>query len=501
MKSIRFVYLGILISTCPFFQLFSAEPFHTELYTSVEKDEQLLGTKINLPFAEFRTAGSSFSAEKVNFGLSLSSKKLLPSPPFLPCHITVKTGNLSGGGALTKMGNPTLSASTSPFSTGISAPTPLTASLPSYSSFSKPESTFVQLETSRYTKILANLWLTPDAPSPVLSTQLSDSFAANRLTLNLSAVAGRFYYDAASSSSWFSHQAYYRSGTHFCSLLQLSAQYNRASTSTLSATFAAGLYESPFGTLPANLRADLNLKNKKLELFTSAFYNPQQDLITSSQKKIDSCIQIKSGFITKGIGHFFSIPLIIKTGFNTFSSINLLGYEHPLLTNAGIQLSSETATLSFTSSLKLTVPSPPPALAPSKPKFESLTFQLKNSWNLKKISPSAGASISFSSKDGKSSQKYKFTAGFDGEFSKSSKATRSSSKSATDNSTESTTASSSKSTSRNTINGNLSTNFSATYSFTHSPQIISSRKLILSLSLRLDFRLLTIIGKTSVTLE
>lgn len=499
MKSIRFVYLGILISTCPFFQLFSAEPFHTELYTSVEKDEQLLGTKINLPFAEFRTAGSAFSAEKVNFGLSLSSKKLLPSPPFLPCHITVKTGNLSGGGALTKMGNPALSASTSPFSTGISTPSPLTASLPSYSSFSKPESTFVQLETSRYTKILANLWLTPDAPSPVLSTQLSDSFAANRLTLNLSAVAGRFYYDASSSpsSSWFSNQAYYSAGTHLCSLFQLAASYKK----TFSATFAAGLYESPFGTLPVNLRTDLNLKNKKFELFTSAFYNPQQDLITSSQKKLDSCIQIKSGFITKGIGQFFSIPLIIKTGFNTFSSINLLGYEHPLLTNAGIQLSSETATLSFTSSLKLTVPSPPPALAPSKPEFESLTFQLKNSWNLKKISPSAGASISFSSKDGKSSQKYKFTAGFDGVFSKSSKATRSSSKSATGYSSESTTASSSKSTSRNTINGNLSTNFSATYSFTHSPQMISSRKLILSLSLRLDFRLLTIIGKTSVTLE
>ena len=496
MKSLRILYLVILISTCPIFQLFAAEPFHTELYTSVEKDEQLLGTKVNLPFAEFRTAGSAFSAEKINFGLSLSTKKLLPSPPFWPCHLTVKAGNLSGGGALTKLGNPTLSASTSPFSTGLSSPTPLTASLPSYSSFSKPESTFVQLETSGHTKALANLWLTPDAPSPVVSSQLSTSFAANRLTLNLSAVAGRFYYDAASSSSWFSHQAYYRSGTHLCSLLQLASQYTHSPASTLSANFAAGLYESPFGTLPVNLRADLSLKNKKLELFTSAFYNPQQDLITSSQKKLDSCIQLKAGFITKGMGHFFSIPLIIKTGFNAFSTINILGYEHPLLANAGVQLSDGTATISFTSSLKLTVPTPPPAQAPSKPEFESLTFQLKNNWNLKKLSPSAGASVTFTTKDGKSSQKFKFTAGLGTNLQLKSGRPSDRTFGSTTNSTSSTTSTVAASTTNT-----ATTSFSASYSFTHSPQVISSRKLSLSFSIRLNFRLLTIIGKASVTLE
>lgn len=455
MKSIRFVLFSILIYTCQFYLLSAAEPFHTELYSSVEKDEQLLGAKINLPFAEFRTAGTAFTAEKVNFGLSLSAK-----------YVKVKAGNLSGGGALTKLGNPTLSASTSPFSTGISSPTPLTASLPSYSSFSKPESVFVQLETGRNTKALANLWLTPDAPSPVVSSQLSGSFGANRLTLNLSAVAGRFYYDTSSSpsSSWFSNQAYYSAGTHLCSLFQLAASYKK----TFSATFAAGLYESPFGTLPVNLRADLNLKTKKLEVYTSTFYNPQQDLITSSQKKLDSCVQLKAGFITKNMGHILSIPLIIKTGFNAFSTINILGTEHPLLANAGIQLSDGTATLSFTSSLKLTVPTPPPDKAPSKPEFENLTLQLKNSWNLKKLSPSAGASVTFTTKDGGSAQKYKFTASLS---------------------------------SSGTDLKKISTSFSTNYTFTHAAHEVSARKLTLSLTLRLRFHLLTIIGKASATLE
>ena len=490
MKPLKFIYLSILISTCPYCTMFAVEPFHTELYTSIEKDEQILGTKVNLPFAEFRTSGSAFSAEKVNFGLSLSTKKLLPSPPFLPCHITVKTGNLSGGGALTKLGNPTLSASTSPFSTGISSPTALTASLPSYSSFSKPESALFQFETSGHTKVLANLWLTPTSPSPVVSTQLSVPITADRLTLSLSAVAGRFNYDASSSStsSWFSNQAYYKAGTHLCSLFQFASSYKK----TFSATFAAGLYESPFGTLPVNLRTDLNLKTKKLEVFTSAFYNPQQDLITSSQKKLDSCIQLKAGFITKGMGHILSIPLIIKTGFNAFSSINLLGYEHPLLTNAGLQLSDGTATLSFTSSLKLTIPTPPPALSPSKPEFESLTLQLKNSWNLNLISPSAGASVTFTTKDGENAQKYKFTAGLStaGPTSAAAFASPSASASPSPSATATTPALLQS-----------STTLSASWSFTHTPHEVSAQKLTLSVTQRLRFRLLTIVGKASVTLE
>ena len=442
-----------------FSMIFAAEPFHTEFYGD---SQGTLGSKVSVPFGEFRTATNQ---DDTNFGFSFYTKKLFP-----PLPITVKTGNLSGGGSLSKLANPTLANSSSPFSTGISPVSALTASLPSFTNFSKAQSSFTQLELPITLKNgikfqnLINIWLTPDAPSPVYSASLSASLAENKLSIDFSVITGSFYYDEANSSSWISDKAYYKSGSHKCSLLQFSTAYKNSSVSTTSASFAAGFYESPFGTVPINLRSDLTFQTSKIQIFTSAFYNPQEDLITSSQKILPSCLQLKSGLISKNMIIPFGSPLFIKSGFNIMGTLNFLTSEQPVITNAGIQFSDSLKTLSFSASLKLTLPASAPSYKPENPDFESLTLQLKNSWNLKHFSPSAAASVTFTEKKDEPAQKYKFSAG---------------------------------------LSYGKTHRFSGTaaYSFSSSKNQLSGKKLSASLTARLQFRFVTVSGKLSATLE
>ncbi len=453
-----FILLLIILKTKSSI-IFATEAFHTELYADSQKT---LGSKVLTPFTEFRFG---LNEEDMNYGLSLNTKAFLPALP-----IIFKSGNLSGGGALSKLSNPALTNSSSAFSTGISAVNELTASLPSYTSFSKDQSCFVQAEVPLKfkkkfeIKNLLNIWLTPELPSPIYSAAIKALADEKRLSLNLSAITGSFYYDEAKASSWISDQAYYKEGIHQCSLLQFSVSYKNRAASAISTTFAAGFYESPFGKLPLNLRADIDFKNREIELFTSAFYNPQEGLITSSDKYLSSMFQVKSGVINKKMLVPFGSPLFIKTAFNITGSFYFLASDQPFTANAGIQFSNSLAAFSLSASLKAKVPTARTSFLPSKPEFESLLLQAKTNWNLKFLSPSAAASLTLSEKDSETVQKYKFSLGL----------------------------SHGK---KYNAGGTLS------YSFSASNKQISGKKLTAELTIKLTFPFLTILGKLSATLE
>ncbi len=438
---------------------FAAEAFQAELYADSKKT---IGTRILLPFSEFKV---SMQEDSMNYGFSFYTKSIFPRLPF-----SFKTGNLNGGGALSKLSNPTLTASSSAFSTGISSVNELAVTLPSYTSFSKDQSYFVQLEfplqfkKNVEIKNLINVWLSPEVYSPLYSASIKASLAERKVSLALSAITGSFSYDAENSSSWITNQVYYKEGLHQCSLLQISGSYKIKSAAAISSSFTAGFYESPFGTLPLNLRADIDFKNKEIELFTSAFYNPQEGLITSSQKYISSCLQLKSGFITKKMTMPFNKPVFIKSGFNISATLNFRDSNQPLIANAGLQLSNELTTTSFSTSLKAAIPTERTSFLPLSFDFESLLIQLKTKWNLKDFSPSAEASITFTQKDSAPLQKYKFSTGL--AYGK-----------------------------KYNFGGTIS------YSFSNSNKEISGKKITAGLNIRISLPFLTIIGKLSATLE
>ena len=461
--------------------LFAAAPATPPCRAEIYADsEQTAGTRVRSSFFDFRTStrinSNTPHESKTNFGTVFYTKSLFPKTKSgFSLPVTAKAGNLSIGGAFSRLNNPTLSAGSSPFTTNSPPPALLTTSLPSYTSFSKPESYFIQAELpvelpfSSFIQAVINCLLTPQAESPVISAQLGTSLAKKIFSINLSAIAGQFSYEASSFSSWFSDQAYYNEGNHFCALTTLTASLSPSKNqkkSCISTSLTAGFYESPFGTLPVNLRGEINFKNQKFETFISAFYNPQEGLITSSQKSISSIVQVKTGFISKKMITYTPTPFLLTSAFNVFSEYDFINPEPPINANLGFQFSDNLKTLSISASLKMSLPMPPPSYMPDKPDFEALSLQLKNQWNFKYLSPAAGINVTFS-KNSKSEdpvQKYKITASLTGNT-------------------------------KHKISAN------AAFSFNIKNGEIEDKKLTAVITGRLNLKYLTILGKLSTTIE
>lgn len=379
MKKLYFIALLILIYQKSFYiaadDLFSK---YSQL-TLYADNNQTFAVNALIPFGEFRF---SLQDENQNFGITATSSKITKSIPF-----SIKAGNLSPGGILSKMNNPMISASASPFSSGISDINPITAALPGTTSFSKPVSTFCEIsflqKNSIFQSIKINGLYIPESQISVFSLYNKFSLFRNKLKLEFSGCTGIFPYDENNISSWFTKDLYYHQGNHFCSFFQISA-----SCQNLSTIFSTGLYESPFGILSPLYRLDNKITTKRFIFNISALYNPnirEEKIITSSDKTLNDCFQFRIGvqykFVT-GINN----PLFIKTGFQTYSDLRLSQTEYPLKIAAGLQISSTLFSLSLTSNLNTKINSESKNYQTIS--FESVNFQLKNSWYIRSIIPS-----------------------------------------------------------------------------------------------------------------
>ena len=453
--SVRILFVFILIlalaGTCS-----AAESFALELYADTQKTA---GLKVDTPLAQFRTAGRP---DKFNAGFSLSSKALYKKLP-----VEVKIGNLSASGSLSKLNSPELSSGSSPFSSGISPVNALSANLPGYTSFSKPESSFVQLSMNQFCAkeqaLTVNLWASPENDSPVFSALISDKFFEKRLVLNASWTAGQFLYDDNYSTSWFLDSPAYKADSHFCSLVQLSAEIkNKSGQKGLYSGFMAAFYESPFGPYTAVYRADLRGTLRQTEIYASAFLNACEDTLTSSRKKLEPSCQFKSGLLTKKPLLFRNNSLIfLKLGLNAYSKINLLKTEHPLRINSGLQLSTDITSVSLSLSGAGNIiygNDTASSTGPARFKKDSLTLQIKNTWYLKSFSPGFAVSAQKSEED----TKYKIQLNV------------------TNNS-------------KHKVSGD------AVFSFTENGGDVEDKKFSASLTGRLNLKRLTVIGKASAS--
>ena len=441
----------------------SSEKFKLELYADGQKTG---GVKLSLPAGEMRTSTQN---DKFNFGLLFSTAKL-----FKKVSIDIKYGNLSAGGSLSKLNSPELSSGSSPFSNGLISVSALTANLPGYQSFSKPESTFLQIKTNQLTRhpfsMNLNLWLSPENSSPVFSAILSDKFFKNRLLLNSSFTAGNFYYDENKASSWFLETPFYTADSHFCSIVQFSAELrNKTQNRSFYTGGLAAVYETPFGPMSAAYRLDLKLSLKKADFYLSGFVNQYEDILTSSEKKLSPGLQFKGGLLTKNTILQKNQKLsFLKIAINAYSKINLMETEHPLKINAGFQLNSEKSALSFSASANTSFLSTSAELPPEDFCFNSLSAQIKKSWYFTSITPalSAAAEKKFPGASDSENDAMKYKLQFN----------------LTNNSVHK-------------ISGNL------TYSFSEKDWKITGKKISAGLSCRMNWKHLTVTGKVSGSLK
>ena len=312
----------------------------------------------------------------MNFGFSGFNGSLYTMFPY-----KVMCGMLSPGGSLSKLNNLQLSGGTSPFSSGTAEVSGLNASLPGITNFSRPVSIFAQTGFQKKNVPFSgqlSCFYSPEEQITALSSYVCYTIKKD-FVIKGSATVGQFPYSENSSSSWTVKEPYYYEGTHLCSLFQLSLALHK-----LFWSFSTGLYETPFGTLEQALRTDLKLPAGHFTFYASGFYNPNNSLLTSADKKIKDCFQIKTGLKYK-CAAALKQPVFFSSGANVLINADTSGTEHPVKINAGLQLLTSLTTVSLSSSLHYvldtTIPDTPAF------NFKDVSFQLKNNWNLKKLSP------------------------------------------------------------------------------------------------------------------
>ena len=459
----KLILFTILLAAGPWlFTCGAADFFHFDFYADYSAAQQTGSIRLTTPFAELRSANRP---EKFNLGFLFSSASLYKKLP-----VEIKAGNLSASGSLSRLNSPELSNGSSPFSSGISSVTGLSASLPSYSSFSKPAGVFFQIKMNQLVKhpclLSVNLLTSPEFSSPIFSTLISDKYLSNRLTLSASWICGQFLYEDNYGTSFFLDSPGYTAGSHFCSLAQLSAEYKtKNKKNTFYTGFMSALYESPFGPYSAAWRLDLKASINHTEIFASAFLNQYEALLTSSEKKLSPSSQFKAGFLTK-------MPLLtkrknlifLKLGINAYSKINLTQTEHPLRLNIGAQLTSDITTISLTLSGTANLICPSVDQAPQSLQPAVFSAQIKNTWYLKYVTPALAISAEkkFSTKaDSTDTMKYKFLLNLSNN-------------------------------NKHKISGSCS------FSFSSENKTISDKKLSTSLNCKMNFKMLTVTGKIAL---
>ena len=463
---------------------------HFEFYFD---DDKTTGLRMTTPVSDLRL---TTRPQKQNFGAAVFTSNVLPRLP-----LTVKVGNLSAGGALSTLNSPELSAGSSPFTTSVTSASPLTAALPGHTSFSKPASAFLEFSTppnqtvrrkqaagttpnagttlNAGTSLNAtptpnvqlplslkiNTWLTDNASTPVTSFSADLPLPAQHLTLSASYLGGIFYYNSNSTSSCFLKSPYYPSAEHYCGLFQFSALIKNPDKS-INLTLTTALYESPFGFYQLLYRSDSKLTTKHTSLFSQIFYNPYDQLLTSSGKTLSPSLQIKTGFLyktpSKLASLYFKTPVFLRVGSNAYLKINLTQTEHPLKANTGLQFSTEKTTQSISLSAEGNLLSKSPLSQPHDFTLKILTTQLKSTWNLGNFTPALTLNLTLPQNQ-TSQKKYKLTA----------------------------------STGYQSKSKSTPFKITATTTLTGSPNSKAELKLSSSLSLHLKIKYLTIIGKLS----
>lgn len=383
-----YLFLGIL----PLCRLKAAEGlfskyFSLELYDSLSLSNTF-GFRSKMPVGEIRF---TLCEDDYNFGLTATNDRLSKNYPFY-----FKCGNLSAGGLLSKMNNPLISASASPFAGSSSSASGITASLPGYSSFSKPVSLFFQGGFSRKKfSVKSNCWYSPE------EEKLAASFCLLLPPLwgtafSLSSAAGLFPYPELKSSSWFLEEPYYAAGGHFCSAFQLSAV-----NSVLKICITGGANESPFGPYKGWLRTESRLSFSRFSFTASAFYS-DSSFLSASAKVIEPQCQFRINLRYKTVYKGKKFPVFINSGLSIYNGLNLCDEEHAFKAGIGSQFLFPLTMIQLSAVANMQLKTELPEFFGEVPvsgfsfSFNSATLQAKNVWYIGKFSPSLAAAVTTS---------------------------------------------------------------------------------------------------------
>ncbi len=331
----------------------AAVSFRTDY--DIDKSQIITSSKLNFPFCEFCASGkfdckdllNGLTLLKWNYGAELSTQKLIPK-----LEMNFKVGQLSSSGSISRLNSPALSSLSSAFTPSSVNASKLQTALPQYNSFSsdqsysfeifwKPNNTLKQLSFNMFYK-------TPESKDNTLTLNAFIKVVpAKKIELSYSSTGGLYSYSKKNVTTWFSDELFYREGEHLC----LNNQF-QVMLGSFSSLFILSTYQSPFGDFLNTWRTENLIKFKRFSFNLDSFYNPENQVITSSGKLLNPLLQISAGgqykFLTET-----SNRLTITSGINTQADINLCEQKHTMKTIGGIRYSGGFGTGSLTTSINL----------------------------------------------------------------------------------------------------------------------------------------------------
>ena len=336
--------------------------------------------KLLLPFLEVRSNQSFSENSSWNWGSVLYTSRLWKK---FPCQI--KTGNLTGGGGISKLKDPTLSQSITPFSKARTEVSEISASLPGLNTGKKPVSLFGEFCYSDKKKVFSssklNFFYNNEDIFPVFSGSQTVCLF-KKLQLSFAATAGIFTYPENTFNSWFTtSDFFYHQGSHFCINPQVSLKVPHFET-----LFSAPTYQTPFGKTLSVYKTENKVSFGHSVFSFSLFYNEHQNLLTTRENVLKEMIQTKIGFqTTLPVGR--RQPVFLRTGFAGCTSFMLSEKNfdsHKVKVSAGGRLYSMLYSFSLSSNAGFTIDTTGKRISTD---FDSISFQFSNAWYFKKITP------------------------------------------------------------------------------------------------------------------
>lgn len=379
----------------------------SDFNSGIKFKSPVLNSSVYINYKDYVNAEKEKTAELQNtYGFHLFTDSFCST---LPCQI--KFGKLNFSGSLSKINNPLISNYSSPFSFSPMTVSGVSASLPSYSSYTKPLGIFLEggykNKNSILQKLVLNYWTTEKAPENTsqnegFSVLAGFSFPLNsdKLKIYTAVTAGFFSHEEYSSSKWFLPEAYYSAGKNLCTSIQFSIQFKK-----LYFCFLDNTYQNPFNEFNSVYRMDFKYDGKHFSFCMDGLYSPAQKLQTPSEKKITRQSQIAAAIQYKTMIK----NLFVKTGIGGnasfyFQDQNLYPFpanEKELCTEwklcYGINFSSAITGVNFTAGVNGTAPLPSIITSSTVSKKEftkqdeveinGISAQIKNTYYFSKFSP------------------------------------------------------------------------------------------------------------------
>lgn len=270
------------------------------------------GGNLKFSFSEIK-ASTNFN--NYNFGISLFSDNYLNH---FPC--TFKMGNLSIGGFISKLKNPVLDSACDGFSSCYSAPSLISAELPTFTLFTKPLSYFLEFAYTNEDKLFDNFGIncayTPEANNLSFSV-IGKIKTRSKLAITDASGISLFNIEEKIPASWFSDLPYYSESRSFC----LGNQLNFDFCDYFKSCFSIFFYNTPFGDFNFVYKTENKAEIKNFNISLSAYLNLAKNLITLDNLVLSPCTQIKSNFQYTFL--FQNTDNYLKSGITFYSKIPL----------------------------------------------------------------------------------------------------------------------------------------------------------------------------------